>query len=259
MSSIRANIVAALLAGLWLLAGGASAEPSPVRASILVYHRFGPAVVDDMTVRTEVFEGQLRLIQERGYRLVPLRSVVAALGDAPAGALPERSVALTVDDGHRTVYTDLFPLIKRHRIPLTLFIYPSAISNAPYAMTWQQLAEMRASGLVDVQSHTFWHPNFNIERKRLAPADYERFVDDQFRKSKAILEQRLGGSVDLLAWPFGIHDEQLMQWAAAAGYRAAFTIERHPATRADRPMALPRFLVVDADRGARFEWLLGGR
>ena len=35
--------------------------------------------------------------------------------------------------------------------------------------TWAQLAEMKASGLVDIQSHTFWHPNFNVEKKRLAP------------------------------------------------------------------------------------------
>ena len=41
-------------------------------------------------------------------------------------------------------------------------------------------------------------------------------------KSKAVLEQKLGGKVDLLAWPFGIYDPELMAWAQAAGYVAAF-------------------------------------
>jgi hypothetical protein len=66
----------------------------------------------------------------------------------------------------------------------------------------------------------------------------------------------LGGKVDLLAWPFGIYDAELMQWAQAAGYVAAFSIERRPVTRTEKLMALPRYLVVDADRGTRFEALL---
>jgi peptidoglycan/xylan/chitin deacetylase (PgdA/CDA1 family) len=231
-----------------------AADPSSV--PILLYHRLGPVSADEMTVTTPVFEAQLKLIQDNGYKVIPLQVLMAALGDS-AVALPERAVVLTADDGHRTVYSDMFPLIKRFKIPVTLFIYPSAISNADYAMTWAQLAEMKASGLVDIQSHTYWHPNFNVERKRLAPAAYEKFTQEQLVKSKAVLEQRLGGPVDLLAWPFGINDEQLAQWAKAAGYGAAFTIQRRPVTRADPPMALPRYIVTDFDRGNRFVSLLG--
>jgi peptidoglycan/xylan/chitin deacetylase (PgdA/CDA1 family) len=233
---------------------GFAADPSSV--PILLYHRLGPVSPDEMTVTTPVFEAQLKLIQERGYKVIPLAALVAALGDS-AAPLPERAVVLTADDGHRTVYSDMFPLIQRLKIPVTLFIYPSAISNADYAMTWAQLAEMKASGLVDIQSHTFWHPNFNVEKKRLAPAAYEKFTQDQLLKSKAVLEQRFGEKVDLLAWPFGIRDDQLDQWAQAAGYVAAFTIERRPVTRSDKIMALPRFIVTNLDRGERFVSLLG--
>ena len=244
------------LVSLLLLAcsPGFAADPSAV--PILLYHRLGPVSSDEMTVTTPVFEAQLKLIQERGYKVIPLTALVAALGDSGT-SLPERAVVLTADDGHRTVYSDMFPLIQRYKLPVTLFIYPSAISNADYAMTWAQLAGMKASGLVDIQSHTFWHPNFNVERKRLAPAAYEKFTHDQLVKSKAVLEQRLGGKVDLLAWPFGIHDAELEQWAAAAGYAAAFTIERRPVTRSDKLMALPRFIVTNLDRDSRFLSLLG--
>ncbi len=244
------------IVSLLLLIGspGRAADPSSV--PILLYHRLGPVSPDEMTVTTPVFEAQLKLIQERGYKVIPLAALMAALGDSGV-PLPERAVVLTADDGHRTVYSDMFPLIQRLKIPVTLFIYPSAISNADYAMTWAQLAEMKASGLVDIQSHTFWHPNFNVERKRLAPAAYEKFTRDQLVKSKAVLEQRLGGTVDMLAWPFGIRDDQLDQWGQAAGYVAAFTIERRPVTRSDRIMALPRFIVTDLDRGNRFASLLG--
>ena len=234
-----------------------AAEPPPLSVPILLFHRLGPVLTDDMTVTTPVVESELKLIQERGYHVIPLKTLLAAYND-PAGTVPERSVVLVADDGHKSVYTDLFPLIKKYQIPVTLFIYPSAISNpsAPYAMTWEQLAEMKASGLVDIQSHTFWHPNFKIEKKRLAPAAYEKFTQDQLVKSKAVLEQKLSIKVDQLAWPFGIYDDQLMQWAQADGYVAAYTIDRRAVTRGDKMMALPRSIVTDADRGARFEALL---
>lgn len=124
-------------------------------------------------------------------------------------------------------------------------------------MTWSELAELLRTGLFEVQSHTYWHPNFNHERARLAPAQFDAFTRVQLVKSRQVLEERLNVRVDQLAWPFGIHDDDLMARAAASGYVAAFTIERRPIARGDRLMALPRFLVTDADRGAAFTRILG--
>jgi hypothetical protein len=66
----------------------------------------------------------------------------------------------------------------------------------------------------------------------------------------------MGVKVDLLAWPFGIFDPWLMAKAVEDGYAAAFTIERHAVTIDDPPMALPRFLLTDKDRGKAFEAIL---
>ena len=130
---------------------------------ILVYHRFGPVAADSMTVTDAVFESQLRYIRENGYRFAPLRSVVEyVMGNGPPP--PPHSVVITADDGHRSVYTDMLPLVKRDRIPVTLFIYPSAISNASYAMTWEQLAQLKATGLFTIESHTYWQVPFAYRR-----------------------------------------------------------------------------------------------
>lgn len=241
----------ALAAALAFLTATAWAWQVP----ILVYHRFGPTAADSMTVRTEAFEQQLALIEKGGYEVIPLRQLVDHLtGHGPPP--PPRAIVVTADDGHRSVYTEMLPLLRRHPLPVTLFIYPSAISNAPYAMTWQQLAELRASGLFDIQSHTYWHPNFLVERRRREPADYAQFVDWQLTRSKAVLERRLGGKVDLLAWPFGLYDADLEAQAARAGYVAAFTLERRPVRPGDDPMALPRYLITDAVDAKAFAAIL---
>lgn len=254
---LRTVLQAAILAAAVCACPTARAADPALHVPILVYHRFGDSVTDAMTVTTPAVEAQIHLIQQQGHRIISARSLVTALRD-PFPAIANRAVVITVDDGHRSVYSDLFPLVRRFRFPVTLFIYPTAISNAHYALTWEQLLEMKASGLVDVQSHTYWHPNFIVERRRLTADAYRRFVHHQLGRSMSILQERLGGKVDLLAWPFGIYDAQLMQLAEEAGYAAAFSIERRPVTQAEHPMALPRYLVTDADRGPRFEALLSG-
>jgi len=217
---------------------------------VLVYHRFAPTAADSMTVSTQVFEAQLKYLRDNGHVFVSLRDVVNFV--AGRGSMPARAVAVTADDGHRTVFTEMKPIVERYKIPVTLFIYPSAISNASYAMTWNQLAQLRATGWFGIESHTYWHPNFRIEKRRLSSQDYRAFVKLQLANSRQVLERHLGITVDELAWPFGIYDDDLIVIAREAGYVAGFTIERHHASRRDNVMTIPRYLITDGDRGATF-------
>lgn len=228
--------------------------PSP-RVSILAYHRFGPAVTDAMTVRTVTFRNQLEYLRRHGHPVVPLRSVVDyVLGAGPAP--PDSSVVITVDDGHRSVVTEMAPAVRQYQVPVTLFVYPSAISNASYAMTWDQLTSLCASGLFDVESHTYWHPNFRTERRRLTPVAYRAFAASQFSRSRTTLASRAGANADLLAWPFGIYDDELIEMAREAGYVAGLTLNRRVWTAREQIMVLSRFLVTDGAYGHGFASML---
>jgi peptidoglycan/xylan/chitin deacetylase (PgdA/CDA1 family) len=242
-----------------LLAGWRGAHAGePLAIPVLVYHRFAATAQDAMTVRTQTFEDQLRMLREHGYQVIALRDVVNRVNEPDRQtAWPSKPIAITVDDGHRSVYGVFAPIVLRERIPVTLFIYPSAISNASYAMTWQQLRALRATGLFDVQSHTYWHPNFNVERRRRTAPDFVRFVRDQLDRSRARLDAELGTHVDMLAWPFGIYDDELISIAAGEGYVAGFTLDARRITAASRPLALPRFLITDACDARALARLLG--
>ena len=238
--------LALVLIPIWALP--TRGEPGDIQGSphvpILLYHRFGPVVADSMTVTTRHFESQLKYFRDNGYTVIRLRQLVDNyLGKG--GTIPSRSLVIVVDDGHKSVYTDMLPLVKQYQVPVTLFLYPSALSNASYAMTWDQLKELKETGLFDFQSHTYWHPNFKKEKRKLDPAQYESLVEMQLRKSKETVERRLDVKVDMLAWPFGIYDDDLLSRAAEAGYIAGFTLERRDASRSENIMALPRYLVVD--------------
>jgi len=238
---------------LLIVCWGLTAEAQTI--PILVYHRFDAVASGPMTVRTTVFDSQLAWLEQHHYRVLPLHTAIDALRNRAKTSQP--TVAITVDDGHRSVYTEMFPLIVKHRVPVTLFIYPSAISNALYALTWQQIRKMQESGLVEVQSHTYWHPNFRKEVARLGTAQYDAFVKVQLERSMQTLESRLGIKVTALAWPFGIYDSQLETAARQAGYQAALAYGGGPARAGCDEFAIPRIPVSDHDTGLRFSQLLG--
>jgi peptidoglycan/xylan/chitin deacetylase (PgdA/CDA1 family) len=264
---MKCRILLLLLAATLMTAPCAQAAPSETKANqpvasqalsvpILLYHRFGPAVVDGMTIKTSVFEEHLKYLKTNGYQVIPLRTLVdyyLKKGPAPAA----KSVVIVEDDAHKSVYSDMLPLAKKYNVPVTVFVYPSAISNAKYAMTYDQLRTLKKNNF-DIQSHTFWHPNFKRDKKKMSPAEFEKSVTTQLKKSKERLEKELGGTVDMLAWPFGIYDDYLLKRAGEIGYKATFTIEAHHAGPRDSVMKLPRYLLINADQGKNFARILEG-
>ena len=233
------------------------ANPSALNVPILLYHRFGPTVADGMTITTLVFESHLKYLRDNGYKVIPLRQLVDYYLKKGPKPLP-KSVVIVVDDGHESVYKYMLPLVRQYCVPVTLFLYPSVISNASYAMTWDQLRELKKTGFFDFQSHTYWHPNFKKDEKKMSRPEYEKSVDMQLNKSKAKLEKELGVRIDMLAWPFGIYNDWLMAKAKEAGYVAAFSIEAHHAVEGEALLKLPRYLLVNADKDRVFERIVQG-
>jgi peptidoglycan/xylan/chitin deacetylase (PgdA/CDA1 family) len=231
----------------------ASAPPSP-RVPVLVYHRFAASVVDSMTVRESTFAAHLRVLQNLRCTIVPLADLVS--WRTGAGQLPPRAVALTADDAHRSQAEVMAPMLRDTGWPVTLFVYPSAVSNAAYAMTWDQLAALRAGGGYRIESHTYWHPHLLRERRARSPADFERFATQQLVQSRDRLRDRLGVSPTLLAWPFGMTDAGLMSLAGRLGYEASFALGNRPVSRQDDLQALPRHLMTDAVDAERLTGLL---
>lgn len=215
-----------------------------VNIPIILYHNFNPTVPGSMTMTPQKFEVNLRLLKEKGFTFIPLKEAVAYLQGKRA-TLPQKPVVLTADDGWESVYTYMYPVVKKLNIPVTLFIYPASISKEKHFLTWEQLREMKNTGLFDIQGHTFSHPNFKIAKKNLSSSNYEQFVWKELSTSKKILEDKMGTQVTLLAWPFGIYNEYLENQARKAGYDMAFTIGYRNANRSFKPMEQPRFMIVD--------------
>jgi peptidoglycan/xylan/chitin deacetylase (PgdA/CDA1 family) len=223
-----------------------------INIPILCYHNFNPTVPGSMNLTPERFEAQIKWLKDNGFTIIPLKEAVEYL-QGQRETVPTKSIVITDDDGWQSAYTYMYPIAKKYHFPVTLFIYPQTISEGKHAMTWDELKELQQTGLFDIQDHTFEHPNFKQEKRKMSAPQYEKFVKVQLVDSKAVLEKKLGIKITLLAWPFGIYDDYLEQQAADAGYTMAFSIDAQGANRSYRPMAQPRYMIIQGLTMKTFE------
>lgn len=252
MSGLTKFIYFLLLIATILLPSTVLADETSANIPILCYHNFNPTVPGSMTMTPQKFEGQMKWLKNNGFTFIPLKEAVEYL-QGKRDSLPPKPIVITIDDGWKSVYTYIPSVAKKYNIPMTLFIYPETISHGKNAMTWDELKELQNTELFDIQSHTYGHPNFKQEKKRLSSEAFEKYVKKELVESKKILEEKTGKKITLLAWPFGIYNDYLEQQAKEAGYDMAFSIDFRTANRSFRPMAQPRFMIVDGLTKKTFE------
>lgn len=229
-----------------------------VSVPILVYHVLNPSIPSSMTITPERFETQVKWLKDNGYTVIPLKQLVNFLQGKKV-TLPAKPIVITADDGWESDYTYMYPIARKYHIPITLFIYPGTISEGKHALTWEQVKELMNTGLFDIQAHTYTHPNFKQEKKHLSNSAYEKSVRHELADSKKVLEDKLKTKIEFLAWPFGIYDNYLEQQAEKAGYAMAFTIDYRSASKIYRPMAEPRYMIVDSENMATFASIVKGK
>lgn len=101
------------------------------RYVILCYHRIGRGGVPVYSwLDTDVFEAQIRYVCKR-YRIVSIEELVEEL-QRPTGH--QQAVAITFDDGYRSVYFEAFPVLRKYRIPATMYLTVDAIESG--AVSW---------------------------------------------------------------------------------------------------------------------------
>jgi peptidoglycan/xylan/chitin deacetylase (PgdA/CDA1 family) len=214
--------------------------------TILCYHSVDPAWESPLAVRPSEFEAHCRWLA-RHRRVVPLAEAMARTDGA--GRLPRRSAVITFDDGFTGVLEHALPVLRRLGLPATVFLVAQTLTDEGLAAHWvrtpppwpvtmltrEQVLQMQEEG-VDFQSHSWAHLD-------LVDLGYDACVDD-LRRSRELLEDVLGKRVSHLAYPRGLHDDDVRRAAETAGYTHAYSLpeQREPSG----PFAVPR---VGVNRG----------
>lgn len=222
---------ARVLAAAALCALNAAAASAADSAVVLVYHRFGDARHPAANIRLGQFDAHIAALTAGGYAVLPLPEIIAAL--AVGRPLPDRTVAITIDDAYRSAYAEAWPRLRKAGLPFTLFVATEPVeAGLPDFMTWDQIRELRDGG-VTIGAHTHSHLHMvdaGAERSR-----------QEIETSTRILQREVGARPALFAYPFGEASTALMTVVKESGYDAAFGQHSGVAAYGQPPFYLPRF------------------
>ncbi|MGQ9678130.1 MAG: polysaccharide deacetylase family protein [bacterium] len=156
--------------------------------------------------------------------------------------LAGHQVVLSIDDGHRSVYQTVYPMLKRYRMTATLAVIVNTLTgqglnykpnNNSYYVTRGEIKEMIDSCDIEIASHTLSHP-------WLTNLDSARAWDEIYR-SRMVLESLFGVAVVTFVYPYGDMDSRIRRLVERAGYRVARAVRRGEVNFWLDPYRLPEF------------------
>ena len=200
------------LSVLCLVGGTAAAQ-----VSIFCYHEIEKPS-DPFAIPQKQLEQQIKDLKAQGYRFVSLAEYEAYMkGEL---ALPEKSVMLTFDDGYASVYTQVYPLLKKYHVPAMIALVTSWTegegkpSDVGELLTWDEIRDLKRRGH-EIASHTASHPSLTqllAEGKRAAAMD-------ELVRSRDAIAKETGAAPRFLCHPYIAWNDEVDALIRAAGVR----------------------------------------
>ncbi len=205
-----------------------------------MYHRFGEAAFPSTSTTLAQLDDHIAALKEGGHTVVPLSDVVTAIqSNTP---LPNRAVAITIDDAYRSFLTDGWPKFKAASLPVTLFVATAGV-DAGFSdlLSWDEIRSLQDEG-VTIGAHSHIHGHY--------PGMSAEAVNDDLRRMKESFAKQLNHVPPLFAFPYGEAGRADMAAVEAAGFRAAFGQHSGAAGVLSDSFYLPRFALNEAFGGA---------
>jgi peptidoglycan/xylan/chitin deacetylase (PgdA/CDA1 family) len=213
--------------------------PEPIMIPVLTYHRIIPRTASIYDFTPEMLEKHFKLFKTLGYHPISAVQFLAYLRQPEL--MPKKPIVLTFDDGNKSHYTRVFPLLKKYGFQATFFVYPRAIKEkSNLCLTWTELKEMNEAGF-DIESHSMSHPF--LTRSHISNGDntaYLKWLNNELLCSKALLEYKLAKKITLLAYPYGWFDTIVESAAVQAGYQGLFTVNWGQNSLTENPLRIKR-------------------
>jgi len=167
---------------------------------VLIFHE----IVDEKInvwadIKLDKFVSILKLIKDEGY-------VASSIRDAQNHS---KSIVFTFDDGYKSDYELVLPLLLSYGFTATFFIVTSKVGSKGY-MNWEDIIALHKSGM-EIGSHSSSHPFMStISDKKL------KF---EMEDSKQTIETKLKTRISAFAYPFGDFSTKTNTFALEAGYK----------------------------------------
>lgn len=207
-------------------------------AVALLYHHVDTSTPASTSISPERFIEHLDIIHQQGFTVLPLLEILDKLKNNHP--LPEKTVAITFDDGYVSIYKNALKALKSRNMPFTVFINPQAVEkNYGDSMTWQQLRELQENGGT-IANHGNHHQHLLA---RLDTENKQQWLDritQNILTAQKSLETNLNIQHKLFAYPYGEFDLNIMGQLQALNF-ISFGQQSGAFNRSSNFQAIPRF------------------
>jgi len=217
---------------------------------------------DQMAVSTDNLISQFEWLMTHNYHAISIDDVIAARKGQKE--LPENAFLLTFDDGYKSFYTHVLPLLKEYKYPAVVALV-GKWSNTPtdqlvhygskdfkprnFFMSGEEIKRVSQSKLVEIASHSFdlhhgvlanpqgntqpaavtlkFDKNNNYEKEN----QYRKRILSDLQKNSAYIQTITGAKPRTIVWPYGAFSRLSEELAKSSGHHFSLTLKsgiNHP-------------------------------
>ena len=196
--------------------------------SVIMYHNFiseedmaNGIEFEEYSISPSDFEEDLIWLKENGYVTITSAELLYFLENKEP--IPKKAVILSIDDGSWGVYTNAWPLLKKHGMKADFNVIGEQIDAtwellhsggtreneaAPFC-TWEELIEMQKSGEINICSHTYGMHIYNKEKRvgmsmmqNESPEEFAQVVKKDYNLALSCIEGWTGIMTETVAYPY---------------------------------------------------------
>ena len=228
--------------------------------TVLTYHNIAADPGSDSFAQSRsMFVAQMDYLQTHGYQPISLAQL-EEFRQHPE-RMPAKPVMLTFDDGLKSYYEFVVPVLKTYQYPSVASIVTAWMDGKDVPpeyfgklMSWDQLREVSRSPLVEIASHThdlhhgvqsnpqgsqeaasITREYFPAKQRYESEQTFEQRVRIDLQNSIDRLKTELGKKPQAVTWPYGLYDNIVANIATDLGLRYQFSLDDGPTSLAHLP------------------------
>jgi peptidoglycan/xylan/chitin deacetylase (PgdA/CDA1 family) len=189
------------------------------------------------------FERQMKYLHDHKYKTLKLDEFYKwKKGELK---VPRKSVLITIDDGALSNYMYAFPILKKYNLNATVFFIGKV--SKELGVSTGTIYDTMSLDLIDKCKDEYPNIEFASHSYDMHGADVTHFNDEEIHND--VLKMKELTDTEYYAYPFGVHDERMINELKNNNYKMAFGFgpgkEYRKARRSDDDFKVARLNISD--------------
>ena len=204
--------------------------------TVLMYHRIDDDKYPSTSISKELFQEHIKYLVEENIEVLPITELSKYLKREIN--LPNKTVFITIDDAYKSFFLNGFPILKKNKLPFSIFVSSNYVSNAEESdfMSWSMLKEVSNNdGLV--LNHSKSHGSLvGMEIQSLKR---------EIEQNQIEIEKKIGKQPKIFSYPYGESSGTIEEVIKILNYEIAFSQHSAPIHLDQNKYRLPRYALND--------------